>query len=483
MIFKKVILKIITFIAILSVVIGGGINAAAETQNRVLINYNNLKRIRKLVDDEYVYKKNNEVSKVRINNIGGLSVGAKNGLYAIKSNEKNHVSVLHYYKNIDSGGITQKIFFADDLLGHANAMAIDDNYIYITMWQRFDNEKSHILRILRSDINNAKWKEFENPSETKTEKTNTATTTTNVYNDGNQVYVIKSSGEYVLYLQNLQKTVKTTKYNDSSKDKKVKTTYKMLGKKKKIKNIDCQMITPYYSNGNEYNRSITAITLYNQDKKSTDFIINYSRENNNKKLNYVLASMPNDNSNKLIIQTIDPNNKEKNTIDRKYMFSINNTSLDIYDECVFQDIFYDKDYGFFVPIHHLDWSNSNGEKVDNSILRNILTGFNDDTVKVKSVINGKIIYENKNYSLLSVKEKSNIVEETYTPKYQIELEPTEGKENVEMYLYTTYELESLSIVKTNNKTRFLISCNKTIGTDYEEFDGIDEIKNASIFLK
>ncbi len=62
-------------------------------------------------------------------------------------------------------------------------------------------------------------------------------------------------------------------------------------------------------------------------------------------------------------------------------------------------------------------------------------------------------------------------------------ETAEGKDNVEMNNYTTYELESLSIVKNNNKTRFLISCNKTIGTDFEEFDGIDEIKNASKFLK
>lgn len=483
MIFKKVILKIITFIAILSVVIGGGINATAEDNNLIVVNYNNLKMIRKLINDEYVFKKNDEVSKIKINNIGGLSIGAKNGMYAIKSNEKNHVSVLHYYKDIDSGGITQKIFFTDDLLGHANAMAIDDKYIYVTMWQRFDNEKSHILRILRSDINSAGWKKFEKPSETKTEKTNTSNITTKVYKDGNQVYVVKSSGKYVLYMQNLQKTEKTIKYKDSSKDKKVTTTYKMLGKKKKIKNIDCQIITPYYSNGNEYDKSITAISLYNQDKESTDFIINYSRENNNKKLNYILASMPNNNSNRLIIQTTNSNNKEKNIIDRKYMFSIKNTSLEIYDECVFQDIFFDKEYGFFVPIHHLDYSNMDGEKVDNSILRSVLNGFNDDNVKVKLVNNGKTEYEYKQYSSLTAKEKENIVEETYTPKYEVIFETAEGKDNVEMNNYTTYELESLSIVKNNNKTRFLISCNKTIGTDFEEFDGIDEIKNASKFLK
>lgn len=92
-------------------------------------------------------------------NLGGISAGtANNRLFCVKSNSQEEVGTLYYYNNIydvrfkNGTKLPKRIVFIDGLLGHANAMAVDDNYVYVTMYQLNGTEKSSIIRISRRAI-------------------------------------------------------------------------------------------------------------------------------------------------------------------------------------------------------------------------------------------------------------------------------------------------------------------------------------------
>lgn len=89
-----------TFIAILSVVVGGGINAAAEES------INDIKNINKFdfteEDINYAFEvKNGNVDGDKTTDIGGISVGtANNRLFVVKCNsDEEKVATLYYYSN------------------------------------------------------------------------------------------------------------------------------------------------------------------------------------------------------------------------------------------------------------------------------------------------------------------------------------------------------------------------------------------------
>lgn len=104
------------------------------------------------------------VSSTNINgnsasNIGGISAGtANNRLFVVKSDSSEQYAALYYYNNVynedfATGDKDPKVIkFANSLLGHANAMAVDDKYVYVTMWTKNKEEKNNIIQISRTAI-------------------------------------------------------------------------------------------------------------------------------------------------------------------------------------------------------------------------------------------------------------------------------------------------------------------------------------------
>lgn len=130
---KKFISVIMTVLIAISIMCGTNITADAATTTQT-VKASHLKTIFEVKD--YKYDGYNST------NIGGISVGtANNRLFVIKSNSKEEISTLYYYNNIYNEAFKtgdkepKRIVFIDGLLGHANAMAVDDDYLYVTMWQ------------------------------------------------------------------------------------------------------------------------------------------------------------------------------------------------------------------------------------------------------------------------------------------------------------------------------------------------------------
>ena len=88
---------------------------------------------------------NNQYNNINSTNIGGISVGtANNRLFVVKSNNQEPIATLYYYKDLNDSNVKKnpkKIIFTNGLLGHANSMAIDDEYIYVARWQKSGSEK------------------------------------------------------------------------------------------------------------------------------------------------------------------------------------------------------------------------------------------------------------------------------------------------------------------------------------------------------
>ena len=225
-----------TFLAIIMLLgIGCGTNLFAfAAGNEIRFNNSNIKTIFDV--------KNNTYNGVVATNLGGISVGtANNRLFCVKSNADEVVGTLYYYNNIydnrfNTGEKTpKKIVFVDGLLGHANAMAIDDNYVYVTMAQKNGTEKTAILRISRLAISALK--------------------------DGDVV----------------SKTRTTVKDNNSN-------TIKIY-----------TVLRPKTTSGANYTKSISFITRYTSNKNTgvTKFIIGYP--NGKKKLGFTIATLSGDN--------------------------------------------------------------------------------------------------------------------------------------------------------------------------------------------
>ena len=191
--------------------------------------------------------KNNKYGDITSTNLGGICAGtANNRLFCVKSNSGEEVGTLYYYNDIynkkfNSGEKDPKrITFIDGLLGHANAMAVDDKYVYVTMFQKEGTEKNSIIRISREAITHLKDGDVVSKSRTTVKDSN--------------------NNEYVIY-----------------------TTYE-----------------PKKTNGDPYTKSITAITTYKykvwkenkKEHREDKFIINYP--NGKEKLGYTIATLTDD---------------------------------------------------------------------------------------------------------------------------------------------------------------------------------------------
>ena len=154
---------------------------------------------------------NNQNPTYTITSIGGISAELSGKeLYVLKGKailvsndtETNQLAALYYYPDITKGNSgVKKILFRKKLLGHANAMAIDKTFIYVTTWptNKLSNGQTQIVRISRKAIR--EWNEsthVTSPSATSPNGT-TLFGYMNIYNnsDGSQyTKTIKSIAGY-----------------------------------------------------------------------------------------------------------------------------------------------------------------------------------------------------------------------------------------------------------------------------------------------
>lgn len=230
---KKIITSIFTlFLAVLVTV---NLDFTASAVSTTTVSSNHIQTVFRV--------KNYKHNGVWSTNIGGISAGAANNrLFVVKSNGDEEMGTLYYYNNVYDERFStgnkepKRIKFKDFLLGHANAMAVDDKYIYVTKWTDGETEKNDIIRISRTAIS--------------------------LLNDGDTVSltnnsVTKSSGETIP----------------------IYTIYE-----------------PKNTDGTAYTRAISAITRCSYDKTNeiTKFIIRYKNENNDAKVTYTIATLQND---------------------------------------------------------------------------------------------------------------------------------------------------------------------------------------------
>ena len=227
---KKIITSIFTLFLAVLVTVNSDITASAA-YNQVTVKSNHIQTVFRV--------RNNTVDGNTSTNIGGISAGAANNrLFVVKSHRDENYATLYYYNNIYDEGFEngtkepKKITFADSILGHANAMAVDDKYIYVTKWTSGGTEKNDIVQISRTAIS----------------KLSTGT-----------VISLDSANEY-----------------DDSK-KPIYTIYK-----------------PKKPNGSNFTGPISAITKYSYDKTNeiTKFLIRYDNEDD-AYVTYTIATLQN----------------------------------------------------------------------------------------------------------------------------------------------------------------------------------------------
>ncbi len=382
--FKRFISLFISLILVASIAAGVDTLAfAADTYYRPVAKMQTMLRV-----DNY------SSGDVKCTNLGGISAGtANNRLFCIKSNSNEVVSTLYYYNNIydsrfmaeDSSKRKQpkRIVFKNALLGHANAMAVDDNYLYVCRWYKkkenatSNSSKSDILKISRKAIS---------------ELSDGATVTLDT-----------------------QKTSKGTPI--------------------------CEKITPYYSNGKEYTRSICAITRYSYDKTNNviKFLINYNYKSGdngekNKYLQYTIATYSNG---KFVVST-----------DPKDIFTVENC----YGDATMQDIFYDSSYGIFIPMWFDRYSDKNVKNTNRVLIA--------DISKLKSNTTGSSL--------------------TFKPKTVVTVNGSVSK-------YAQYEVESIAFInRDSNKNsiapKIVFSCN-TLTKENKTEDRVEMITNSAEVLK
>lgn len=96
-----------------------------------------------------------EIGSISCTAMGGIGIGPSyKRLFVVKSDEKNNRAFLYYFPNLYNNSDYQVILLKS-IVGHANSMAVDDDYIYITRWRDDGDIKKQITRISRNKIRNA----------------------------------------------------------------------------------------------------------------------------------------------------------------------------------------------------------------------------------------------------------------------------------------------------------------------------------------
>lgn len=243
--------------------------------------------------------------------VGGISVGTSNNrLFTLKAKEGTvNTSVLYYYSNLYSSAAPKKIVFKDNLLGHANGMSLDDNYLYVTCWKNDTHDastNSSIMRISRSAIAAMKDKD-------------------------------------------------DVKLSDSSSKTNININMTINGKSYNV----LKEIKPKKQDGSLYKGHIKAITRLNYNKTNANdpivkFIIDYDLSksslslpyNNSEGLMYTVATLRNgqitvseDEKDMFFVRTNDVLYRENGT-----------GLLQTLSYNTRQDIFYEPGYGLYIPV-------------------------------------------------------------------------------------------------------------------------------------
>lgn len=119
------------------------------------------------------------------------ATGSNNRLFVARINNDNTLAKLYMYKDYtamsNSKDDSYGVFTLDGFAGHANGMAVDDNYIYITCWYGNTNTNK-IARISRSKL----WSMYKATTEidkgTITPDMDGCTVLTAYYNSNDQAY-------------------------------------------------------------------------------------------------------------------------------------------------------------------------------------------------------------------------------------------------------------------------------------------------------
>ena len=108
----------------------------------------------KLTNNDVFFKNSIPTNANGASSVGGITVGtANNRLFALKAKEGDvRKATLYYYSNIYSSSTPKQIKFHNYLLGHANSVAPDNDYLYVTGWQQEGPYKNRIMRISRAAI-------------------------------------------------------------------------------------------------------------------------------------------------------------------------------------------------------------------------------------------------------------------------------------------------------------------------------------------
>ena len=336
--------------------------------------------------------------------VGGLAVGtSKNRLFVLKSGNSDQNTVLRYYSNAyDMDAKPTMIQFDDGILGHANGMTIDDNYLYITMWKA------------TGDLNN--------------------TEINNSYNNSIMVisrHAIAEISKY--YKDNPNESMIHVKLKNATNPR----FYVKLGNTKMFIG---RAFSPIRSdNMQPYTYRIASIARYSYDKtnKKLKFIIGCTDELKKNGMENVIGYKfmtfgYNDESDKKMIVSEDDDDTfyiEKNNV--KYYNGNEMTNFDLSSNCTFQDIYFGYKEGLYIPV----WKST--------------TPTTSYIFKVKlSKAQKSPIYNYKKATFHSL----TILDHSST-KYN-------GK------TITQYEVESMAFLKLNknkeddNQIRIALSCNR-----------------------
>ncbi|MBQ4156218.1 MAG: hypothetical protein IJD90_05385 [Clostridia bacterium] len=142
---KKIFTTMLSAILILSVFSVTNISVLAST---TLYNNISTERIANILDLE-------TSDSIICQTMGGIGVGPQlKRLFVVKSKESQNRALLYYFPNLYNQNDYQVITLKN-IAGHANSMAIDYNYIYITRWRDDGTITKQITRISRDKIRDA----------------------------------------------------------------------------------------------------------------------------------------------------------------------------------------------------------------------------------------------------------------------------------------------------------------------------------------
>lgn len=330
---KRIISIFISVLIILTLSVGGSLEVFAATTVFKSSDVTHLATVPNKPDN------NENIPDFSVSAMGGLSVGeANNKVFVLKSNSKQTESVLYYYKNVSVNKATnvKRIIFKNTLLGHANAMAIDQKYLYVAKWCA---EETVPTGATNDEIIAVKKRNEKNQKHRGT-----------IIKISREAINQMSDGSIVYYKS--EETKASTKVNYYNQHNKING--KLVYDQFKFRKDGTSQL---YGTDTNQKEAITSITKYRYSENSdgtttTKFLINYSSNKSKWQHTYTIATVVyNTNTGKV--------NSQKTSVstNSQDMFTVNlpkpktNVAAEL-TNYTGQDIFYKRGYGLFIAIWH-----------------------------------------------------------------------------------------------------------------------------------